>query len=207
MVSVEYCLEVYGKWYKIQKICILQYFGYNTSDFYYQITSLTMKSLKKSPSYSPSFITRLKNRALDAVLFTTFSILFIFGLAYALNYPSTLPAGETTGGKFMSYFNNMFAPANHCQNGQAIDYFNADGTPHCALTGGGSAWPNGNYCIMANGTCPIGFSLATIKNLVGAFAHDACEGAPTSAGTSQCQLAWGGGNQQVYRTTFNFCCK
>ncbi len=65
--------------------------------------------MKKSinPISNTSFLARLKSRALDAFLFSLFSILFIGGIVYALTYASAPPQGETAGGKFMLYFNKM----------------------------------------------------------------------------------------------------
>ncbi|MDD5377450.1 MAG: hypothetical protein PHH16_05055 [Candidatus Gracilibacteria bacterium] len=107
------------------------------------------------------FATRLKNRALDAILFTSFSLLFIVGLVYALNYPSTQPNGEISGGKFMTYFNNMYRTADNCTIGQAMVGFTSDGTKICR----NAEPPHGSQLFTSNGTfiVPTGVTRATIS--------------------------------------------
>jgi hypothetical protein len=54
------------------------------------------------------FLKTLKTQAVNAFLFSIFSILFVAGIAYAaLSWPSSVPSGETAGGKFSDYFSKM----------------------------------------------------------------------------------------------------
>lgn len=50
--------------------------------------------------------------------------------SYTIAPKPATPAGENSGGKFQSYFTNMFASA--CGTSQGITAFNASGTPACA---------------------------------------------------------------------------
>lgn len=66
---------------------------------------------------------------IKTILSTLATIAIVSGITYALTYPSAPPTGETAGGKFMTYFNNMKAA--DCPAGQAMIGFNTDFTKKC----------------------------------------------------------------------------
>lgn len=65
-------------------------------------------------------------------------------------------------------------------------------------------WPPGNYCILANGGCPSGFSAGELHLLVGAASHDQCDGLNQCIGSSCCGSAWA---PSIKRQVLSFCCK
>ncbi len=72
-------------------------------------------------------------------------------------------------------------------------------------SGGSGEWPSGDYCIMANGTCPDGFTADTMKGVWGSHRHDQC-GGEAGAGSSTCKVI-PDGPDRVQTMELNFCCK
>lgn len=113
----------------------------------------------KRESHPISLKTRLKNRVLDALLFSFFSILFIAGAVYAaIAWPAT-PTGEVEGGKFTNIFNGILKSGNYKLPGdysvkKAVDAINADyatsATTATKLAAGGSV----GQVLTSNGTNP-----------------------------------------------------
>ncbi|MDP2103745.1 MAG: hypothetical protein Q8K26_02390, partial [Candidatus Gracilibacteria bacterium] len=66
------------------------------------------------------------------------------GIVYALSYPTSVPTGETPGGKFKTYFNNMFTTG--CTGTNVVQSIGSDGTLHCVTGGGGGASINYALC-------------------------------------------------------------
>ncbi|MCK4386991.1 MAG: hypothetical protein KAV41_02835 [Candidatus Pacebacteria bacterium] len=63
-------------------------------------------------------------------------------------------------------------------------------------------WPAGSYCILANGSCPSGFSQSSLGLYVGSHAHDMCAVGNRNAGSSSCS-----GGSPMARLTIVACCK
>lgn len=87
---------------------------------------------------SVSFLARVKSRALDAFLFSLFSLLFIGGIVYAaISWPTTTPTGETTGGKFATILNNILASGNYTTDttGKVKSATSADTVPWSGVSG------------------------------------------------------------------------
>ncbi|MDD2917049.1 MAG: hypothetical protein PHH70_04360 [Candidatus Gracilibacteria bacterium] len=77
------------------------------------------------------FISWMGKRMASAMVTAVFFILAVIGIVYAVTFPTTAPDGTTnTGGKFMTYFNNMKGSTD-CPSGQAIIGFNSDFTKKC----------------------------------------------------------------------------
>ncbi|MDD2907924.1 MAG: FISUMP domain-containing protein [Candidatus Gracilibacteria bacterium] len=70
-----------------------------------------------------------KNIVLQLV---SFSILIGFVAFAAISWPSSTPTGETSGGKFASYFSKMLLG---CPAGQVLKGFQSDGTRLCSQVG------------------------------------------------------------------------
>lgn len=82
--------------------------------------------------------------------------------AYTIAPRPAIPAEEITGGKFQSYFTNMFAST--CGTNQGITAFNANGTPACANIPVDGVCGNSNggsyYALPGMGLCSKGTTSA-----------------------------------------------
>ncbi|MDD5197728.1 MAG: hypothetical protein PHN60_02615 [Candidatus Gracilibacteria bacterium] len=70
------------------------------------------------------FLSWIGKRIINGIVTGIFLIVTVLGIVYAINYPSTPPTGEITGGKFMAYFNKMLVNTGTT----------TDGTVHKSLT-------------------------------------------------------------------------
>lgn len=107
----------------------------------------TEKDSKKSPSVLVSKVfPYLFRKVGDSFLTLVFLALFVFGITYAINFPGSVPGGETQGGKFMSYFNKMLVSTGTTSNGtikRALSLWRDDGTPALLILSGASVFAPG----------------------------------------------------------------
>ncbi|MDP2103570.1 MAG: hypothetical protein Q8K26_01455 [Candidatus Gracilibacteria bacterium] len=68
------------------------------------------------------------------ILSTLATMTIVSGIVYALSYPTSVPTGETPGGKFKTYFTNMFTTG--CTGTNVVQSIGSDGRLHCVDGGG-----------------------------------------------------------------------
>lgn len=90
----------------------------------------------KNTTLIPSLLARTKSRALDAFLFSLFSLLFIGGIVYAISFPATGPGGIDAGGKFATVFNRILV-SNYLTDttGKVKSATSADTVPWSGVSG------------------------------------------------------------------------
>lgn len=115
-------------------------------------------------------------------ILTLIIALSVISTSYAVTYPSGFPTGEWDGGKYNTYFTNMF---NDCFFGEVVYGFDLDGTIHCQLI---------PTAAVSNATLSLSGSLIGTPNYVAKYT-------PTGTGINNSQIYDNGTNVGIATAT------